>query len=298
MSFRRLFLACASCATIVGSVGGQRPPSALVQLLRSSAPLTRADAFARLSASPGALAALGASGDLLRLLGRENRLTYSTLEESHGAVGLSDKYGEGFGEYTAAVYEACIAYCDRHDPTIVAVFLHGPLYSRDSLAQYLAATHGPEMLPAIVAIADTGKYGRQMQAVQMLATIARLSRTLSAGQRRVLDSALVAAASSESVIVPASAMEGLTALIRDNGALSPGQRTTYHQAIVHATANKYSGIREAAIRALAETGSAADLPLLNRIAEADTARSVNRGRVRYPVREEAQRAILKLTPPR
>ena len=102
-------------------------PQALVQQLESPDPLQRAAAFTWESAGriPGRFAAPGMAAFLVRTLDVENRLIYGTLEESKGSVGVSEKYGEGFGEYSALLFEACIKYCDQQDPHAVQILVEG-----------------------------------------------------------------------------------------------------------------------------------------------------------------------------
>ena len=58
----------------------------------------RAAAFLK-TRNPDAVADPDVRSALLALLDRENRLVESTLRESNERVGVSEKYGEAFGEY-------------------------------------------------------------------------------------------------------------------------------------------------------------------------------------------------------
>ena len=68
------------------------------------------------------------SAELLHLLETEDEVIAWTLRESHGQVGVSDKYGDGFGEYDAQVFDRCMKYCDK------AGFVRHVLYGSSLLA--------------------------------------------------------------------------------------------------------------------------------------------------------------------
>jgi hypothetical protein len=294
-----------SCAVVgfalvtAARLGGQSqiPLGNLLVQFNSPDPVQRANAFYALRATPGALANLGRSGTLLRALERENRLIYSTLDESNGTMGVSDKYGEGFGEYTSAIWSACVTYCDKHDPSLVRVFANGPLFPNHFMDQ-LATDHGREMLPIILKLAQPGKYDRQIGALKMLGSIGRLSRDLSPTDRTKLDTSLIAATESPSMNVPGIAVQVIGDVISAGSPLTSAQRTAYHLAILRCASNQYAPIRQTAVRALVVNADPSDLPLLQKLASGDTARNVNHGMISYPVREEARRAIAKMRPPR
>ena len=80
--------------------------SAVTQLLnelQSPDVRRRERAFNELLRTPVVLADPVVSGAIVDLLERETRLIETTLRESKGEIGVSDKYGEGFGEYYSAV---------------------------------------------------------------------------------------------------------------------------------------------------------------------------------------------------
>jgi hypothetical protein len=300
MSSRDLYVACFALWFVVpGPARSQAliAPDSLVQQLRSASPVARASAFGKLSRIRGAFAAPGMAQLLLRTLDRENQLMWLTLQQSHGTASTSDRYGEAYSEYGAALFDACMQYCDRRDPNMVQVIVGGLYPTEGPVAQWLAADHGPEILPAVLRNAHGGTLGREIDAVAMLGTIAQYSRSLPVERRRDLDTTLAAAASSRSVIVPEVAVHALSNVLRDASALSLQQRTLYHQAIQSATTSNYANVRVVVIGALAEFGDATDRGLLKRLADQDTARSVDSGgQTTYPVREAAKRAIIKLPP--
>lgn len=294
--FAALAVACVVAASPGQSQATRDPQQDALRRLQSADPLERVNAYYDLKGTKGGLARAGASGALLRALDREDRFVYQTLEEFN--MGTSDKYGEGYSEYVAVLWDDCTRYCNRNDPAFVAVFADGPLLSSTPFMEQLAAEHGPELFPRVMELAKPGKFGRQIQAVQMLGTIARFSRTLSPAQRKELDSALISAAeTSQSVIVPGIAAEELAKLLTSNLELSDAERLNYHSAVVATAANKYTNNRMAAAEALGNIHDPADVPLLRAIAARDTAKNVNYGRVTYPVREVAAKALAKMAPP-
>jgi hypothetical protein len=105
MSSRILDLVLGTCVFFGGLAAAQTPKahSLLVQQLESSDPYKRGAAFSALQREPGGFTAPGMAAVLRQALERENQLIYSTLSESNGKTGISDKYGEGFSEYTAAL---------------------------------------------------------------------------------------------------------------------------------------------------------------------------------------------------
>jgi hypothetical protein len=216
-------MACRGWIAIVAVAGiaaGQKTPDRgrLIAQLESSDPVSRADAFEQLNREREVFAAPGMSDVLLRALDRENQLIYSALRESHGASGVSQKYGEGFAEYTAILLQTCLRYCDLGNPATIKVLMTGPYYGEGEFAERVAPDHGVQILPQMLAEARDAPYGRQIQAVSMLGSIARLSRTLSSAQRRAVDSALVAAARLPSETVPEFALHAMMTVLQSAGA--------------------------------------------------------------------------------
>jgi hypothetical protein len=268
MNCRRVYTRAVACLAIAASatVQGQRPSSDPVQQLRSADWGQRAKALEALRSKPALFAAPGMAATLLQSLGREMEVIRATLRESRGAVGVSEKYGEGFGEYYSELFEACLTYCENQG--LLALML------RD-------ARNGSEA---------------QSSAVELLGVV-RNHATFLPQHRRVIDSALVAAATfPESFMVRSAGLTALGNVLQANRSVAPEDKLRMRGAIVGATKDAYSSVRMAAVSALGDLRDPNDLPLLRQIAGGDTAQSVNQGKVNFPVRDQARRAIAKIPP--
>src|SRR5579872_7461200 len=103
-------------AVAVASLGRAQAMPAITQSLHqleAGTPSQRVAAFYALDRDRRNWATPAASSVLLRVLQREDALSVGTLEESHGKIGLGDKFGEGYGEYQGQLTDRCFEYCNR-----------------------------------------------------------------------------------------------------------------------------------------------------------------------------------------
>ena len=98
------------------SVQRASAPASALSDLKSTNMQRRIDAYDRLSKDRAALKTTEVIGALLDLLDRENQLIHKTLVDSDGKIGVSDKYGEGYGEYVAELLGTVVETVDWHDP--------------------------------------------------------------------------------------------------------------------------------------------------------------------------------------
>jgi hypothetical protein len=86
---------------------------------------------------------------LLDLLDRENHVIESTLRESHGQVGVSDKYGEGYGEYVAELGDTVDSFADWNDTHQVCILVNES-YNPDSRFVAEIASHWKTAIPCLI----------------------------------------------------------------------------------------------------------------------------------------------------
>jgi hypothetical protein len=162
---------CAIAVLAVAATGQQKP----VANRSAGAPLTglrsenwseRAEAFERLRSDPNVLSDPKVQESLLSLLDRENHLMESTLHDSQGQVGVSDKYGEGFGEYVDELGDAVESFGNWNDPRQVCIFVH-EAYNPDSRFAAKIASHANVSAPCLIQMygSDVGLIRAEASAV-------------------------------------------------------------------------------------------------------------------------------------
>jgi hypothetical protein len=225
----------------------------------------RAAGFRRLKSSPAAMAGSVVANSMMHLLRRENAVVVATLRDSHGQVAVAEKYGEEFGEYYSDLFSVCLRYCPK-----------GPF------------------LDLILENERSDVSEVRNDAVRMLGQLAAPGLGFGADQRHLINQRLVLACNDgTSFLVRENAVRSIAAVVQA-GPLPTEEHRELHEAVANATADSYGDVRQAAVRALGDIGGPADLALLRQVAERDTARSGNPGRMLYPVRDEARRAIARI----
>ncbi len=238
--------------------------TAIIQQLRSRDWAKRAEAFETLSADSSAFATPSMAAELLHLLETEDELIASTIRESHGRVGVSDKYGEEFGEYRSDVFDACLKRCDKSG--LVRLLLQN--------ARPGSETRGSS-LELIAVVFDRGFSGEQ---------------------RDQLAGALISGAGDTSYFNRFFSLRAIDRVVPTT-LLSSRRRQEMRQAVIANVGGGPTDIRVWAVRLLGAFRDPQDRALLSGIAVNDTARSVNHGKVSYPVRDEALKALEKLPHP-
>lgn len=253
------------CATRPCAPQAITPHPDYAQQLQSPDMETRSTAYAALRHRRGAWSEPGMADALLHLVEREDELIASTLRESHNTVGVSDKYGEGYGEYYSDLLDTCLANCDKDG--LLTELLHN-------------ARNGAE---------------GQWSALELLQVVNNGRFTLQ--QRLRIDSTFVAAATYKgSFLVRRRALSALGEALQESD-LPAVAREEIHRAAVAAAADEYPNVRTSALVLLATFGDQADIELLRRAAASDTATIVSGGRVTYPVRATAAAQLAKLKAP-
>jgi hypothetical protein len=225
----------------------------------------RSNAFEIVQRRPTAWSEPSMATALLRLLEREDDLIASTLRESNGAVAAGDKYGEWYSEYHGELQVACLTYCDKDG--LLTLLLRN-------------ASNGSEV---------------QSTAVDVLGVVRRYGFNLR--QRLRMDSALiVSAAYPRSFMIREAALRALHVSI-DDGDLPDNARQRIHTAVVLAVTDPDFRVRRSAVGMLPEFGDKADFDLIRQAAAGDTAAVMSKGRLTYPVRETATRALARLKVP-
>jgi len=148
-----VFVAVGLLVSVV-CLGQQKPASnpsladLLIQL-NSNQWTARAKAFQQLSTDPKTLGKVQVQEALLDLLDRENQLIESTLRDSHGQVGVSDKYGEDYGEYVAQLGETIDSFANWSDSRQVCIFVHESYNPESRFAAKIAA-HASVAVPCLI----------------------------------------------------------------------------------------------------------------------------------------------------
>ncbi len=246
----------------------QAPPitSTLTQQLDSPNWAERSEAFVKLGQTPSTWVSPTMAAALLRLLQREDKFIASTLRASNGKVGVSDKYGEGFSEYYAELFDTCLRYCDK----------------QGLLSQLLVGARNGSPV--------------QGTAIDMLGIVR--NRGFSDRQRSSIDSALIASASyGGSFMVRLSGLSAINEALNARSPIDIASRQRMHEVVVAAVSDKNVGVRETAVGVLGAFRDSADLTLLRMLSERDTTTSINHGKVQYPIRAQAMKAIQKIQRP-
>lgn len=121
----------------------------LLAALHSEMWMDRAAAYEELVADPAAMQKPEVRSALLDLLDREDQLIESTLRESHGHIGVSAKYGEGFGEYVGDLGETIDSFGDWNDPREVCIFVRES-YDPESKFAAKIASHTKLAVPCLI----------------------------------------------------------------------------------------------------------------------------------------------------
>jgi hypothetical protein len=251
-------LATVCCMPVPHSCLAQAKPaaSALFQQMQSANVGERVRAFYALDDIPGSWSNPDASRILLKVVAMNDSLT---LRLSRQSVSAGDKYGEEYTEYAGQVLTRCRHFCDREA----------------YLRRMLAVAEIPEM---------------RKTAIDVLSYV-YTDPGFSPGQRvRINRLFIAAAADSTSFLIRQSGLGAMGVALR-SGLPSLDDRDRFHRASVAALTDSYLDVRLGAIRRLTELNNPADLPLLRRVADADSAHVLENGVTVYPARDAARLAI-------
>lgn len=159
-------------AVMAVAATGQQKPAAnrsvgdLLTRLRSEDWSERAQAFEQLRSDPSALRDPKVQEVLLTVLDHENRLMESTLRDSQGHVGVSDRFGEGFGEYVDELGDTVDSFANWNDARQVCIFVH-EAYNPDSQFATKIASHANVSVPCLIQMygSDVGLIRSEASAV-------------------------------------------------------------------------------------------------------------------------------------
>lgn len=251
--------ACCIAASHVALAQGSASTDALFQQMQSPNLGERLRAFYKLNDLPGTWKNPNASRVLLRVVAMNDSLTIGVLRESGGTVGADDKYGEEYGEYEGQLLTVCRIYCERE-----------------------------AYLRRMLSVAQTP--GMRETAVDVLANI-YMDPGFSPEQRARIHTLFVAAVGdSTSFMIRQSGLGAMGVALR-SGLPTAADRERFHRASLAALTDTYLGVRLGAIHRLTELNNPADVPVLRRVADEDTAHVLKNGVTVYPVRDAARVAI-------
>jgi len=192
---------------------------------------------------------------LIDLFDRENQLVESTLRESNGLEGVSVKYGEGYSEYYSTLAAAVDHVADYNDKRTLNILVHSS-YNPDSPFAVKLASHGEAVVPMLLEMANSDLAPYRGKALGVLGEILKVEKY-------------------RAIRLPADTNEQV------------------RQSLIRGTADQDVGVRMQAVQALGIAGGKDAVQLLERIAKSDPGAIPARvaGENRYPVREEALKAI-------
>ena len=168
-------------------------PIDLARQLESPDPSERAKAFEVLARLPAVLQTSAGIQAIVKLLQREKALIESTLRDSNGKVGVSEKYGEGYGEYYSKVLGLLATIGNKNDPEVLDILARAVYEADSGFAVELAKTKGIQILPAIFDLCKKPLVGSRMQGIEMLGTIVHENKALSAAAKTQMKTAVSAA---------------------------------------------------------------------------------------------------------
>jgi len=162
--------------------------------------------------------------------------------------------GEGFGEYYSAVLGTVDRIGDKKSTRVLEALAKSAYNADSPFAIRLAKEYGTSIVSPVLEITRSDVPTRRADAIWML------------------DSILV-----------------------NNDKLTAATIGQIRVAVTDAVADKDVRVRQLAVRALGDIGSTTDIALLTRMAQTDGGSfTTNDGKRRYPVREEAEKAIAKI----
>jgi hypothetical protein len=240
---------------------GQTVESSLADLVSADWTVS-ARGFERLSRMPDVWQRSDVAAGLLQAYDRAQQTVAETFNRSGGKLGVSDVYGEEFGEHLNQLFTQCLKVCERQ--ALLSQML------RETTSGSILRRHTFELL---------GVYG---------------VATFSAVQRARIDSAFVVGARDPDWSVRDASLGGIGAFIRGDSAITPARRAFLRQAVVNAAADTQHQVRMTAVRRLADFGGPEDLALLRQMADSDPLQVMRRGRQVFPVRETAAAELRRL----
>jgi hypothetical protein len=217
---------------------------------------TRASAFSKLVESPTILAPAQQKRLLTEVLERENEEVDRAFREG---VGTSRKYGEGYGEYQAKLATYLLSLVEPSDVRALAALAKAPYHENSPRARSLAA-YGETLFPTIVELAASDISPKRWQAVGLAGEMLRLTKL-------------------KQMLTPATQ----TSIVRLKEVLAAGIR------------DQDITIRQIAARNMGIAADAEFLPLLEVLAETDAGVTTYGGKLEYPVRDEARKALARIT---
>jgi HEAT repeat protein len=227
----------------------------LLSQLQSDDWQTRAAAAEKVIANRNTRKSEEITNALIDLLDRENQLIESTLRASNGMEGVSVKYGEGYSEYYSALLGAVDQVADYNDERTLNILVQSS-YNGDSPFAMKLASYGDAVVPMLLNRANSDLASYQSEALAVLGEILKVEKY------RVSQ-------------------------------LSEETREQVRQALIRGVGDQDVGVRMQAVRALGKADGKDTVELLERIAQSDPAAipAAGAGKSRYPVREEALKAI-------
>jgi hypothetical protein len=233
--------------------------------LASSDWRARSAAFKSLNAKPNSWRQPGMAAQLVRLYERESALVTTTLRESNGERGVSDELGEGFGEYLNDVFEACMTYCER--ASLLDAFLKDIQPSSEARGYMLGVV---------------ATYATQLFSVE---------------QRERIDGPVLQAMRDTSLRIRYAGVRAISEIVKRDAGMTSARREAFHRAVLLAATDPSFLVRRDAVQRIGLFRDTRDTALLKAIAASDTTETDSNGRKRYPVRDEAQKALQKIRPP-
>jgi hypothetical protein len=211
----RAVLATAGLFVTLVCFGQQKPigkPSiaGLLTQLHSDELADRVKAFERVRSDPAALRSRQVQEALLDLLDRENQLRESLSRGSHERSAVSDKYGEGFGDYVGEIGETVDSFADWNDPHQVCIFVHES-YNHESQFAAKIASHAKVAAPCLIQMYGSSDVGstRASAASVLVQVLGKHADQIDSATAQIVRQAILAALRDPVEVVRSSAVHAL-----------------------------------------------------------------------------------------
>ena len=167
----------------------------------------RSQALDMLVSNSGALQNGPVQNALLSTLNSENQLIEQTLRMNQG---VSDKYGEDYGEYYSRLLDAVTSFANFADPTTVQILVDSTYNPDSPFAQHLAS-YGNSIVPALTNLANSDVAIIRHTTLSFIGQIVGIYKpaSLSPSSRNQLIQALVTGTSDPDIGVQKTASKAL-----------------------------------------------------------------------------------------
>jgi hypothetical protein len=145
---------------------------------------------------------------MMGLFELENGVIRQTLAESKGERGISDKYGESYGEYYARLMTTVEETADWHDPRQLCILADGGYEPMSAYARRLVTDGGAAVLPCLLKAAH-GDFYLRYQTVPTLVHLYSVAKNLSPAEREQIRQIIIGGVRDPIVLVRQPTVEAI-----------------------------------------------------------------------------------------